>query len=296
MPTSICRLASKLLFASLLVAALLLATVGGGAACQRSQALPTHPDEAAGSQVAPTHSDAPAAKPETPATSTSSPRDVAEPSLQYLERVTGGASSGDRLPLVVAIHGMGDRPENWLDVWDDFPRRVRVILPRAPAPYGSGFSWFHYPPKSVEDVSREIRDAGDRVARLLTEIEKARPTSGKPIVTGFSQGGFLSFALAVDHGGEIAAAFPMSGGFPSPLWPTTPAPPDGPPIFAVHGDADTVVRIGPTRKAVAKLKELGFHVELKEYPGVGHTTLPSMQHEIRDRIVALVDAMAPAAK
>ncbi|MFT7521301.1 MAG: hypothetical protein ACI9MC_003452, partial [Kiritimatiellia bacterium] len=33
--------------------------------------------------------------------------------LQYIERVTGGAEASDELPLIVAVHGLGDQPAHF---------------------------------------------------------------------------------------------------------------------------------------------------------------------------------------
>jgi phospholipase/carboxylesterase len=193
--------------------------------------------------------------------------------------------------MVVAIHGLGDRPESWLSQWDSFPVKARIILPRGPDPWGSGASWFHYPPRSIEELASGVRASSDRIAALLAELTRSRPTKGKPIVTGFSQGGFLTFALAVEHREVVGYAAPMSGGFPAPLWPASPAPADAPPIFAVHGTADVIVRIEPTRDAVRRLAALGFKIELKEYPGIPHTVARPMFVDVEARLAkAAADA------
>jgi phospholipase/carboxylesterase len=228
--------------------------------------------------------------------STGSPAPAASPAatparLEFLERTTAGATASESLPMIVAIHGLGDRPESWLSQWDSFPVKARIILPRGPDPWGDGSSWFHYPPRSIEELASGVRASSDRVAGLLAELSRSRPTKGKPIVTGFSQGGFLTFALAVEHREVVGYAVPMSGGFPIPLWPASPAPPDAPPIFAVHGTADVIVRIGPTRDAVRRLAELGFKIELKEYPGIPHTVARPMHIDVEARLAkAATDA------
>jgi phospholipase/carboxylesterase len=212
--------------------------------------------------------------------------------LAFLERTTRGATASERLPMIVAIHGLGDRPEAWLAQWDSFPVKARIILPRAPDPWGSGSSWFQYPPRSAEELASGVRASADRVALLLAELSRSRPTNGKPIVTGFSQGGFLAFALAVEHRDVVSYALPMSGGFPPPLWPTSRAAPDAPAIFAVHGSVDSLVPIEPTRQAVHRLAELGFKIELKEYPGVDHTIARPMQVEVEARLAKAAAAAA----
>lgn len=228
------------------------------------------------------------AAPSAPLASAASPDRASLPDPAFLELRSPGVGAAEPLPLVVAIHGMGDRPERWRGVLDELPGPVRLVLPRAPEPYGEGFTWFAYPPRSVEAMSGEIERAADRLASLLAKLRAERPTRGKPIVLGFSQGGFLSFALAVRHGDAIAVALPVAGGLPPPLWPSGAAAPGQAPIFAFHGTADAMVPIGPTRDAVARLTSLGFRVELKEHPGVAHTFDPAMRKAVASRIADTV--------
>src|SRR6185369_5788604 len=65
--------------------------------------------------------------------------------LQYLEVLTGDAAPGDAVPMVVALHGLGDHPESFRLLLDDLPARARVVFPRGPMPHGEdGFSWFDF--------------------------------------------------------------------------------------------------------------------------------------------------------
>jgi phospholipase/carboxylesterase len=186
--------------------------------------------------------------------------------------------------MIVAIHGMGDRPESFLPAFDGLHVKARVIAPRAPRKYGSGYSWFTYPPKSEASASQEILEAARLVAEAIRAWSRSKPTSGKAIVTGFSQGGFLTFTLAVHFPDDVGAAFPISGGLPSPLVPEKADAAAAPPIFAMHGDADTIVPIAMARTPVERLKSLGFRVELKEFPRVEHTVNAAMWGELEKRI------------
>lgn len=205
--------------------------------------------------------------------------------LAFVEHTTAGAPSDATLPLLVAIHGMGDSPDGLAPLFDGLPVRARVLLPRAPLPFHRGFSWFRYPPASDDELARGVADAADAVAALIDEIARGRPTRGVPIVTGFSQGGFLSFAIAVRHPALVGAAFPVSGSLPPSLWPA--AVPDAaplPPLLALHGDADGLVPIAGARAAVAHLRAIGWPATLEEYPGVGHTIAPPMRKELVARL------------
>lgn len=199
--------------------------------------------------------------------------------LEFVERVTGGASGDATLPLVIAVHGLGDRPERFVRLFERLPFPVRVVAPRGPAKHGRGYSWFpvrRLPPDPNDaEMVAGIRASAERLAALARWLAKHRPTRGKPVVTGFSQGGMLSFALAVHHPDAIAAALPVSGALPPALLPEGPVTR---PIHALHGTADRVVpfRHGEaTARAIAAVTK--EESRLQRFPGVGHTVSPEMR-------------------
>jgi phospholipase/carboxylesterase len=100
-------------------------------------------------------------------------------------------------------------------------------------------------------------------------------------VIGFSQGGMLTWAIAVKHPRAVAAAFPVAGFlFPEIL---EGAPVDAramPPIVAFHGDADPLVSVEQDRKGVRLLEQKGVRAELRVFPGVRHEMPPAMRGEI----------------
>jgi phospholipase/carboxylesterase len=208
----------------------------------------------------------------------------ASPALNHVEFVTGGARGSDPLPLIVAIHGLGDRPESFRRLFEGLEARTRVLLPRAPTRYGDGYSWFTFNRADIDATSREIRSAANRIAAWLEQIETQRPTVGRPIVTGFSQGGILSFVIAVHHAGAVGEAYPVSGLLTASLVPKGPAPSDAPRIFALHGTADRVVPYGPAREGVEALKALGYRATLRSYEGVGHTISQAMRDDLYEAL------------
>jgi phospholipase/carboxylesterase len=172
--------------------------------------------------------------------------------------------------MIVALHGLGDNPESFGTIFDDFGRPARIIVPRAPTPYHGGYSWFSFDRSNEAETARGLEQAAVRVAALIRWLSAREPPAGKAIVTGFSQGGMLSFVLAVRHPDLVAEAFPVSGSLPRALFPTKAdhAPPR---IVALHGDEDVRVPLGPTREGVEVLNERGYRAELRVYPGVGHS-------------------------
>ncbi|WP_437972273.1 dienelactone hydrolase family protein [Sorangium sp. So ce260] len=251
--------------------ALALASLAAVSACERRAAPP------AGGGPAGSGRDAPPAAPVASAPATAAP--VA---LEYLEEVTGGADRSEALPLVVAIHGLGDRPESFAELLSGADVKARLIVPRGLTPYGDGYSWFPLQRAlASDDVGQGILRAAAALAATIERVAAERPTRGKAIVTGFSQGGALTFALALHHGRAVGAAFPVSGWVPPAVLPGgSAADPATPALVALHGEDDRRVPIGPTRDAIAALGGRGVKVSLKSYPGVGHTVSGEMRRDL----------------
>jgi len=209
--------------------------------------------------------------------------------VRYLERITGGAAPGDTLPLVIAIHGHGDRPDSFAGLFDGFSGRARFIFPYG-EPYGEGFSWFALTSRLNPDaIAAGTERAADRLAGMIAALVAERPTLGKPIVTGFSQGGMLSYTLAVLHPESLGEAFPVGGLLAPPHWPSTWATGKAQArIEAFHGDADRTVPIEVDRQTSTRLRAVGFTAELHEYPGVAHAVPIAMRRDLQAAIEAAV--------
>jgi phospholipase/carboxylesterase len=208
--------------------------------------------------------------------------------LRYLEIIRGDAKPNEKLPLLIVIHGLGDKPNHgWLEAIDvDSKIRARMILPQAPTPYGKGFAWFPFRAGSLDqaELARGIAEAAERLTRMLEVLRTQRPTRGKAVVTGFSQGGMLSYALALSHPELIAYALPISGMLPGQLWPVTPAPAGTPPLRALHGTADTLVRFTVDDELNHRLRELGYPAELVPFEGAPHAITPEMTALVRSTL------------
>lgn len=219
--------------------------------------------------------------------------------VDAVEMVLGPASFDDRLPLVVYIHGRADRPRVFAGDFSDLRTPVRVLMPQAGEPLGDGFTWM---PVSVtegktERLSRTLASAGAHLAKVIRSFEGARSTLGRPIVTGFSQGGMLTFELAVHHPEVVGLALPNAGWLPPQRVPDRLAPERPyPRVRAMHGTADPIVPIGPTRRTVDRLRNLGLDVELTEIRGAEHEMNRRWRAEYHDRLEAAVRGFYAAAR
>jgi len=209
--------------------------------------------------------------------------------------VTGGADASQPLPLILVMHGLGDRPESFTSWQREITAQARVYSLRGPKAHGQGFSWFDPAsrgggPVDAAALGPGVREAAERVIANLDRLVARKPTRGKPVVTGFSQGGMVSFALAALAPGRVSASLPIGGVLPTAIEPAPP-PPSPPLLLAFHGAADPRVPVELARTSTGRFQQRGWSAELREYPGVGHSIGPD---ERRDLMRALSDAASLA--
>src|SRR5690606_9262370 len=97
----------------------------------------------------------------------------------------------------------------------------RMFIPQAPDPLGDGFTWLAVPTldPNTQLFTSSLSARIDQLAPVIDEFRQTRPTLGKPILVGFSQGGIMTFALATRFPQQFGAAFPMAGWLPPELYP-----------------------------------------------------------------------------
>jgi phospholipase/carboxylesterase len=215
------------------------------------------------------------------------PRTTVHEGVSFIELFPQGAD--ETSPVVVAVHGRGDRPERWVDTWRNFPGKARIALPRAPDPMGDGFTWFPSTHEMTdEQLGAAVGAAEEKLWRGVAKVANGR----RLIVTGFSQGGILSFAMASRHPDAIAHAFPIAGACPGPILPKNES--RAAPITAFHGTDDDVLQLRWAREAVKVFADQGNRAELREYPGVRHAIPNRMREDVWAAIVSALSS-SPAA-
>lgn len=192
------------------------------------------------------------------------------------EVVLGDAPPDAELPLVVMFHGRGDRPRIPGGPFGRVPTPIRVLIPRGPLALGSGYAWarFSVTQNRHDELAADLVAIARRMARLIRHVERTRPTAGTPFVTGFSQGAMVSWTLSVRHPDVAGLVIPMAGWVPPAARPS-PLPAQ-PPVRAMHGTADPIVRIDPTREWVQQQRDAGVDLTWLELEGVAHVVTPEM--------------------
>jgi phospholipase/carboxylesterase len=193
--------------------------------------------------------------------------------LYYLEVVIGDADFDDPLPMIVMIHGRGGSAQIPGGPFLGLSHAVRVIVPQAPDRLGTGWQWLpvYVGQGLVDRLSATLFQTASRLAAMLRGLAAERPTVGRLIVSGFSQGGLLTLALAIHHDDLVGHAFPLASWLPPPIEPLYRRNDlVYPRIRSMHGTADTVIPLEPTRAMFARLAERGFDVDLVQFPNVQH--------------------------
>lgn len=190
--------------------------------------------------------------------------------VRYLERLRGGAGADEAVPMVVVLHSLGGRPEGYAGGMGGIGK-ARLILPEGEYDSGSGKSWFGKGLHKVVDDGNTPedlqiwRDAGDRLSRFLSAVTRCRPTAGKPIVTGASQGGEMSLLMATEHRRQIHGAVVVNGDMPAPLWSGRMAP-----TVMLHGTGDTTVPFEWAQEHANWAIDNGAPLSFKSFSSPGH--------------------------
>jgi predicted peptidase len=171
--------------------------------------------------------------------------------------------NGQRWPLMLFLHGAGERGTNVQDAAIHGPLKLVkqgrelpfiIVAPQCP----KGQDW-----------------ADEPLLALLEHAKKKYAVDTNRIyLTGLSMGGYATWRLGMIHPEKFAAIAPVCGGgslLDVILGGRERVALKRLPIWAVHGDKDTAVPPEESERMVNLLKKLGAkEVKLTIYPDAGH--------------------------
>ena len=193
----------------------------------------------------------------------------------YIVELPAGYDSARTYPLVVAIHGFGDRMEAYIGTNSRLcPEGAIGLYPESPYPMLSekegppGFTWEVWTDSThwlqgEATAEASIRWILDAIHRVKQEY-KVDPAG--VFLFGFSQGGFLTFEVGLRDPELFAGLLPAGGWLP---WDSAGAlnrEALRTPIRILHGVNDDVCEFDAAQKAYDTLKSRGAPVELMRYP------------------------------
>ncbi len=192
--------------------------------------------------------------------------------------------------LVVAFHGWGDNVDNFSKLGQLFDA-YNVIFLSIQAPYAFkpgdkiGYSWadgFGGDNPELADITRNTM-----VNYVDAAIKDVRKRFGceQTFITGFSQGGWLTYLYGIKHYKTIDAMVPMGGFMDTNLYSNKELRRASKiPVHLIHGNEDKVVDFKEAEKALAILKKAGYNAELYPFDGA-HVINRDLMMEIFSKLL-----------
>jgi predicted peptidase len=187
--------------------------------------------------------------------------------FDYQVYVSSQIQSGRKLPIIVFLHGIGQRGSGGFvpttGAGGAFVRhyfgQVPAIILMPQCRLGSYWS----DPVMEQMVMREIAQT----------VEEFGADERRIYLTGVSMGGYGVWHLASHHAGKFAALVSICGGssiIKGDRFSSLAEKIGKTPAWLFHGADDKIVPVTESRQIVETLKANQGNVKYNEYPGVGH--------------------------
>src|SRR5215217_7040439 len=184
--------------------------------------------------------------------------------------LTGGAPLDSARGGLIAIHGRGAGAEDIFALAREVaPPSVTILAPQA-----AGNTW--YPYRFLEPTERNepyLSSALRIVADLIAQLGDRGIPPERIALLGFSQGACLALEAAARNARRYAGVIGYSGGLIGP--PGTSfefaGSLDGTPVFLGCSDVDPHIPKERVEESAVALDRLGAAVDVRLYPGMGHT-------------------------
>jgi predicted peptidase len=176
--------------------------------------------------------------------------------LKYLLYLPADYDKQDKWPLILFLHGAGERG-------DDL-ERVKVHGPPKLIEHGKQFPFIIVSPQCPNGHwwNNELVT----LSALLDDIEsKYKVDKDRVYLTGLSMGGFGTWALAGYSPDRFAAIIPICGGEPLLTRALKKTP-----VWAFHGGKDPIVPVKRSQDLVDALKRTNAEVKFTVYPEALH--------------------------
>lgn len=196
--------------------------------------------------------------------------------LSYRLLAPAGRKAGARYPLVLFLHGAGERGTDnlvqlaYLPAWLAEPANREafpcfVLAPQCrPEMKWADVDWSAG--KSSPQKPAPTLDMLGAIAALEETLQTAPVDPERVYLTGLSMGGYGTWDLAARMPERFAAILPICGGGDE----ATAGKIASLPVWCFHGDADGAVPVERSRAMIAALRAAGGDPRYSELPGVGH--------------------------
>ncbi len=198
--------------------------------------------------------------------------DLALPYLVHLPKVKSAHP-----PVLILMHGYGSNEADLFSLTDKLPQNFLVISIQAPFNIGEdSYQWFAM--ETVNGVMqgnrRDIQHSVNKIKTIVPAlVSKYNADAAQVYLSGFSQGGMMSYEVGLSAPELFKGIAPMSGRLFAELQHKVKMSPAlrRLRLFIGHGDADDRVAYSFATQANTFLKQMGLHPELHTYKGMQHS-------------------------
>lgn len=190
-------------------------------------------------------------------------------------------------PTILTLHGRG---ANAFDLLGLAPHvcagECLMICPQGPlempiGPETIGYAWYPMSMRGPPDVDA-ILSAQEKLAEFLDECMRRYPIDPQKLaLLGFSQGGVMSYSLALARPERFAALAVLSSWLPKELLArlTISNAVQSLPALVQHGTRDPMIEVDRARNSVEMLRQLRVPLTYREYD-MGHEIRPKSLSEL----------------
>nr|WP_315251264.1 alpha/beta fold hydrolase [uncultured Flavobacterium sp.] len=211
-------------------------------------------------------------------------RDTAnEPSLHYLVRQP--KIKIKKPPLIILLHGVGSNEQNMFSFADALPDKYKVVSVRGPLTFGNGsYAWFQVQFGANGSIINEeqAENARKEIIMFIEDLNTVEEFDLNQVyLMGFSQGGIMSYSVALTEPEKVKGIAVMSGRLLPEIKPLVVS--EGRlkkvRIFVSHGKQDPVLKYGYAEDAVTYLESMELQPDFHTYNEV-HTINKQMLDDV----------------
>lgn len=192
---------------------------------------------------------------------------VAEPKVVH--------SAVQSKPLVIFLHGYGSNEEDLFELKQEFSQDFTYLSVQAPMVLAPGsYQWYGLQPHEQSSVEATVKKHVKQLENfILAATVKYHTEANKVILIGFSQGGMMSYELALLHPKIVRGIASLSGkilpALKNQLRPGMDL--SGLGVFIGHGTGDDRVPLREATEAHALLEKTSIKPIFKTYAKLGHS-------------------------
>ncbi|MFY1047534.1 alpha/beta hydrolase [Chryseobacterium sp. GP-SGM7] len=193
-----------------------------------------------------------------------------KPSLHYLVKQPKIKTA--RTPLVILMHGVGSNEQNMFSFADALPDNFLVVSARGPLTLRpNSYAWFQaqiMPDRSIIN-EEQAENSRKEIIQFIEDLKNVEDFDEEQVyLMGFSQGGIMSYSVALTEPEKIKGIAVMSGRLLSEVKPLIVSDERLKKlnIFISHGTHDSVLKFGYATDAVDYLHSKGLQPEFHQYP------------------------------